>query len=228
MFDPGHAEELEAGARAYLAGRRHSLAVTQWRAAVPDRFRDAQASSPEVLRLVDHVSAGRRGGGLLALGPYGRGKTHDAYAALNAIVESGCVHPSRILHGTEAELLSSVANAPFADRERLRSRLLSRRWRIVFVDDIGLADYARVDVQHSLWKELLDHVWKHKLTFLATSNFDVQGTRVRPGTRQNETYRPLEEWLGGPTYSRLRAVVGDGSYRKSDEPDYRQLFADHD
>lgn len=80
--EPGHPE--------YHHRQRVDIAVKRWAAAAPYRYRDAHVTRPEVTAWADRAVKDLRDAGFLLLtGPFGTGKTHEAYGALRRIAEAG-------------------------------------------------------------------------------------------------------------------------------------------
>jgi DNA replication protein DnaC len=80
--EPGHPE--------YHRRQRIDIAVRRWQNAAPFRYRDSMADHPAITAWADRAIADPRTAGILFLtGPFGTGKTHQAYGALRRIAEAG-------------------------------------------------------------------------------------------------------------------------------------------
>lgn len=80
--EPGHPE--------YHRRQRTETAMHRWTNAVPYRYRNATATHPRVIDWADRATRDLRDAGTLLLtGPFGTGKTHNAYGALRRIAEAG-------------------------------------------------------------------------------------------------------------------------------------------
>lgn len=80
--EPGHPE--------YHRRQRASLAIKRWTTATPFRYQNAQATHPQVTAWANQVINDPRTAGILFLtGPFGTGKTHEAYGALRRVAEAG-------------------------------------------------------------------------------------------------------------------------------------------
>lgn len=80
--EPGHPE--------YHRRQRANIAVKRWTTATPYRYQNAEASHPQVTAWAGRVIDNPRTAGILFLtGPFGTGKTHEAYGALRRIAEAG-------------------------------------------------------------------------------------------------------------------------------------------
>ncbi|MFI8872413.1 ATP-binding protein [Streptomyces sp. NPDC055243] len=80
--EPGHPE--------YHRRQRTDIAVKRWKTATPFRYQDAVAAHPKVTAWADRATNDPRTAGILFLtGPFGTGKTHEAYGALRRIAEAG-------------------------------------------------------------------------------------------------------------------------------------------
>ncbi|WP_406469058.1 ATP-binding protein [Streptomyces hirsutus] len=83
--EPGHPD--------YHRRQRVSVALSRWETATPYRYRQATATDPQVTAWADRAIADPRTAGILLLtGPFGTGKTHQAYGALRRIAEAGVDH----------------------------------------------------------------------------------------------------------------------------------------
>ncbi|MFE9391646.1 ATP-binding protein [Streptomyces sp. NPDC006784] len=80
--EPGHPE--------YHRRQRRDFALKRWQTAAPYRYRDATTTHPQVIAWADRAVKDLRDAGFLLLtGPFGTGKTHNAYGALRRIAEAG-------------------------------------------------------------------------------------------------------------------------------------------
>ncbi|WP_073951547.1 ATP-binding protein [Streptomyces kebangsaanensis] len=80
--EPGHPE--------YHRRQRITVALSRWETATPYRYQQATATHPQVTAWADRVVADPRTAGILLLtGPFGTGKTHQAYGALHRIAQAG-------------------------------------------------------------------------------------------------------------------------------------------
>ncbi|MEV0090396.1 ATP-binding protein [Streptomyces sp. NPDC050738] len=78
---PGHPE--------YHHRQRVAFALKRWETATPYLYQQATATHPEVTAWADRVAQDPRKAGFLFLtGPFGTGKTHQAYGALRRIAET--------------------------------------------------------------------------------------------------------------------------------------------
>ncbi|MFJ4012230.1 ATP-binding protein [Streptomyces sp. NPDC090026] len=83
--EPGHPE--------YHRRQRVSVALSRWTTATPYRYQQATADHPQVVAWADRAIRDPRSAGILLLtGPFGTGKTHQAYGALRRIAEAGVDH----------------------------------------------------------------------------------------------------------------------------------------
>ncbi|MFR0359086.1 ATP-binding protein [Streptomyces sediminimaris] len=79
--EPGHPE--------YHRRQRIAVALSRWETATPYRYQQATATHPQVTAWADRAVADPRTAGILLLtGPFGTGKTHQAYGALRRIAEA--------------------------------------------------------------------------------------------------------------------------------------------
>ena len=201
--DPGDAA-LDAAAAREMRQRQHDDAVARWRDSLPDKFRDATSNDPWVLDRFKRIRSGRSAA-FVIVSDFGMGKTWLAMALLNRLIGDGIIHPSQVLWGSEDDLLGSVARASFADMARQRQRLLSPRWRIVFIDDVGHGVYPRPESRAFLWHALTDHLWSRNRSIIITTNHDVELRSATTGAP--ERLSPLEEYIGKAAFSRLLGIT---------------------
>ncbi|MFE5967104.1 ATP-binding protein [Streptomyces sp. NPDC056463] len=129
--EPGHPE--------YHRKRRAEWALKRWSAAVPPRYRSAEATLPAVQAWADRVAADpTTAGSLLLTGTTGTGKTYEAYGALRRIAAAGSTHPYEIRATTAADMngLLRPNGSPRGVEEELR-RLA--HIPLLLLDDLGSA-----------------------------------------------------------------------------------------
>lgn len=171
----------------------------RWEDSLPDKFRGASTDHAMVVERLARLKEGKRGRGvasLVAFGDTGVGKTYLAISYANAAIKAGYLKPSEVLFGSESELLSAAANAPFADVETAFRRLTSHRYKMIIIDDVGRGAYLRDDMRPKIWSLILDKLYSENRVVVITSNLDP--------TR-------LTEHIGEGAMDRLRAMVGYGS-----------------
>lgn len=126
--EPGHPD--------YHRRQRIDCALTRWRALTPRRYQQATATHPGVIAWAQHAaSAPHAAGFLLLTGPFGTGKTHQAYGALRRIAETG---PSRYeVIAITAPDMYALLRPGSSDRgpEYELRRLKQIGW--LLVDDLG-------------------------------------------------------------------------------------------
>lgn len=142
---------------------------------VPVHFQYAEPTRPEVIEWQQALVASaahnrvsvpvlRRGPSLLIMGGTGVGKTHQAYGAINALLQSGVM--ARFEATTAADLYAQVRPRPKVDPEGEFQRFASVP--LLLLDDLGAA-------KDTEWTEeinyrLIDHRYVRELPTVITSN----------------------------------------------------------
>lgn len=171
----------------------------RWEDSLPDKFRGANTDHTMIVERLARLKEGKKGRGvasLAAFGDTGVGKTYLAISYANTAIKAGYFKPSEVLFGSESELLSAAANAPFADVETAFRRLTNGRYKMIIIDDVGRGAYLRDDMRPKIWSLILDKMYSENRVVVITSNLDP--------TR-------LTEHIGEGAMDRLRAMVGYGS-----------------
>lgn len=172
----------------------------RWEDSLPDKFRGASTDHAMITERLTRLKEGKKGRGvasLVALGNTGVGKTYLAISYANAAIKAGYFKPSEVLFGSESELLSAAANAPFADVETAFRRLTNGRYKMIIIDDVGRGAYLRDDMRPKIWSLILDKMYSENRVVVITSNLDPKNG--------------LPEHIGEGAMDRLRAMVGYGS-----------------
>lgn len=160
--EPGHPE--------YHRRQRIDIAVKRWKTATPYRYQDAAAAHPQVTAWADRAAVDPRTAGILFLtGPFGTGKTHEAYGALRRIAETG---PDRF------ELVALTAPDMYAlmrpgGSERGPECEVKRLMRIplLLVDDLGTEKISEFTEEATY--RLLNERYNECRPLVITSNLPV-------------------------------------------------------
>ncbi|CAL9609590.1 hypothetical protein SUDANB1_05597 [Streptomyces sp. enrichment culture] len=157
--EPGHPE--------YHKRSRVEWAMSRWRASVPKRYQDAQATHPRVTKWADDYAADpEQAGFLLLTGPVGTGKTHEAYGALRRIAESG---PDRyeVRATTAPDMYASLrpGGSEFGYEFEMR-RLM--RVPLLYLDDLGTEKVS--DATEEATYRLLNERYNECRPMIITSN----------------------------------------------------------
>lgn len=180
--EPGHPE--------YHRRQRVGIAVNRWKTATPYRYQDATANHPQVTAWADRAVADPRTAGILFLtGPFGTGKTHQAYGALRRIAEAG---PDRF------ELVALTAPDMYAlmrpnGSEKGPEHEVKRLMRIplLLVDDLGTEKISEFTEEATY--RLLNERYNECRPLIITSNLPVA----------NPNGPDLKDQLGARITSRL-------------------------
>jgi DNA replication protein DnaC len=180
--EPGHPE--------YHRRQRATIAVNRWTTATPYRYQDATATHPQVIAWAERAINDPRTAGILFLtGPFGTGKTHQAYGALRRIAEAG---PDRF------ELLALTAPDMYAlmrpgGSEKGPEYEVKRLMRIplLLVDDLGTEKISEFTEEATY--RILNERYNECRPLIITSNLPVA----------NPNGPDLKDQLGARITSRL-------------------------
>ena len=190
--EPGHPE--------YHRRQRTQIALQRWTTATPFRYQQATATHPAVIAWADRVTDDPRSAGILLLtGPFGTGKTHQAYGALRRVAEAG---PDRF------ELMALTAPDMYAllrpnGSERGAEFELKRLTKIalLLVDDLGTEKVSEFTEEATY--RLLNERYNHGRPLIITSNLpaadphgvdlvDKLGERITSRLAQITTIVPMD------------------------------------
>ncbi|GHF77840.1 ATP-binding protein [Streptomyces filamentosus] len=158
-------------------------------AGMPPRYRAAVADHPQVLTWVRTVAdaavapnqGARRqvttGPSLLMAGVVGAGKTHQAYGAVRALVQSGVGVRWRAT--TAADLYADLRPRPGADSERELATV--SRCPLLIIDDLGAAKAS--DWTEEVTYRLINRRYNYELPTLITTNLRISDLRAQLGDR---------------------------------------------
>ncbi|MGW2692392.1 ATP-binding protein [Streptomyces sp. NPDC001296] len=189
--EPGHPE--------YHRRQRTQIALKRWQTATPHRYQQATATHPEVIAWADRVIDDPLTAGILFLtGPFGTGKTHQAYGALRRVAETG---PDRF------ELITLTAPDMYAllrpgGSERGAEHELKQLTRIplLLIDDLGTEKVSEFTEEATY--RLLNERYNHCRPLIITSNLpahdpngvdlvDKVGERITSRLAQITTIVPM-------------------------------------
>lgn len=180
--EPGHPE--------YHRRQRAAIAVKRWTTATPYRYQEAEATHPQVTAWADRAITDPRTAGILFLtGPFGTGKTHQAYGALRRIAEAG---PDRF------ELIALTAPDMYAlmrpgGSEKGPEYEVKRLMRIplLLIDDLGTEKISEFTEEATY--RILNERYNECRPLIITSNLPVA----------NPNGPDLNDQLGARITSRL-------------------------
>lgn len=121
---------------------------------------------------------------------------HNTFMSLgyaNAAINEGLVHPSQVLFGTEAELLSSAANSTFSEVDLALRRIISPRYKMIVIDDVGRGTWIRDDMRPKVFSLVFDAAYRDNRVLVITTNLIP---------------KDLGEYIGEGAMDRLRSMVG--------------------
>lgn len=190
----------EPGHPAYHHRQRRAFALARWQSATPYRYRDATATEPAVTAWADRAAANPRDAGFLLLtGPFGTGKTHQAYGALRRIAEAG---PARYeVIATTAPDMYALLRPGGSDRGGEAELKRLTRVPLLLLDDLGTEKISE-------WTEeatyrLLNERYNECRPLIITSNLPAD-SRDQRGVKQGPD---LGDKLGERITSRLRQMT---------------------
>lgn len=184
--EPGHPE--------FHHRQRVDIAVKRWRTAAPYLYQQAEATHPAVIAWADRAAKDSRSAGFLLLtGPFGTGKTHQAYGALRSIAESG---PARF------ELIAITAPDMYGrlrpgGSEQGAEFELKRLMRVplLLLDDLGTEKISEFTEEATY--RLLNERYNECRPLIVTSNFPTR----------SDLGEDLGDKLGGRIVSRLSQMT---------------------
>lgn len=189
--EPGHPE--------YHRRQRATIAVSRWKTATPYRYQEAEATHPQVQTWAERAIADPKTAGILFLtGPFGTGKTHQAYGALRRIAEAG---PDRFeLIALTAPDMYALMRPGGSDKgaEYEVKRLM--RIPLLLIDDLGTEKISEFTEEATY--RILNERYNECRPLIITSNLPVSnpngadlhdqlGARITSRLAQTTTVVPL-------------------------------------
>ncbi|MFI6372399.1 ATP-binding protein [Streptomyces sp. NPDC050546] len=186
--------ERNPGDREWHRRARADYALNRWQTATPPRFRDAEATMPEVTAWADRaLGDDASAGALLLTGLTGTGKTHQAYGALRRIAAGG---PDRyeLIAVNSADMYGNLRPSHVVGSSERELRRLSEV-QYLLLDDLGTA-------KTSEWTEevtyrLINYRYNHCLPTIITSNLPAR----------DDNGPDLSDFVGARVASRLAEMV---------------------
>lgn len=224
-----YAEEMRAQIEAdnqRVAKLRESKAEANakaWRESIEDRWRDAELASitdpNHRAALESRMQRHRERRGLnrtsfLLGGPMGRGKTYFGYAYIYEMIRQGFILPSQVFADSEPSL-ATISGLGFKKEERLQ-QLLSRRYSVYLIDDVGRGKFSSAFDRGELWYALMNHIYQNRLTLIMTTNLPIN-------KREKDS---ISQWLGEAAVDRLRHIVGGEGVLAFQGANMRQQLGD--
>ncbi|MCX4801739.1 ATP-binding protein [Streptomyces sp. NBC_01214] len=190
----------EPGHPAYHQRRRAEWAIRRWEVATPYRYQDATSSHPAIQRWADAVVEDpRKAGFLLLTGPFGTGKTHEAYGALRRIADAG-PYRYEVIAVTAPDmyaLLRPGGSEKGAEYELKRLTNVP----LLLIDDLGTEKISEFTEEATY--RLLNERYNECRPLIITSNLPAD-SRDRDGNKQGPD---LTSTLGERIVSRLRQMT---------------------
>lgn len=186
--------EENPGHRQWHRRARAEYALSRWHAATPPRYRDADASLPEVRAWADRaLTDNAAAGALLLTGQTGTGKTHEAYGALRMIAAGG---PDRfeLIAVNSADMYGRLRPSQVMGAAERELRRLSEV-QYLLLDDLGTAK-ASEWVEEVTYR-LINYRYNHCLPTVITSNLPAR----------DESGPDLTDFVGARVASRLAEMV---------------------
>lgn len=186
--------EDSPGDREWHRGARAEYALNRWRTATPPRFRDAEATIPEVVSWADHaLSDNASAGALLLTGVTGTGKTHEAYGALRRIAAGG---PDKfeLISVNSADMYGNLRPSQVMGAAERELRRLSEV-QYLHIDDLGTAKTS--EWTEEITYRLINYRYNHCLPTIITSNLPAR----------DDEGPDLTDFVGARVASRLAEMV---------------------
>lgn len=167
--EPGHPE--------YHRRQRATVALSRWETAAPYRYRQAEATHPQVTAWADRAAADIRDAGFLVLtGSIGTGKTHQAYGALRRIAAAG---PRRFeMIATTAPDLYGRLRPGGSDKGTEYELKRLCRIPLLLLDDLGTEKLSEFTEEATY--RLINERYNECLPILITTNFQIRSADGGP------------------------------------------------
>jgi DNA replication protein DnaC len=186
--------EENPGDQAWHRRARAEYALNRWKTATPPRFRDAEATLPEVEAWADHaLSDTASAGALLLTGTTGTGKTHQAYGAMRRIAAGG---PDKfeLIAVNSADMYGSLRPSQVMGAAERELRRLSEV-QYLLLDDLGTAKTS--EWTEEITYRLINYRYNHCLPTIITSNLPAR----------DDQGPDLTDFVGARVASRLAEMV---------------------
>lgn len=161
--EPGHPE--------YHRRQRAEIALRRWATATPYRYQNATATHHQIVAWARRATRDVRSAGFLLLtGPFGTGKTHQAYGALRLIAEAG---PDRyeVITSTAPDLYGRLRPGGSEKGTEYEMKRLCRV-PLLLLDDLGtekLSEWTE-EATYRILNERYNECWP----VIVTSNFPAR------------------------------------------------------
>lgn len=190
----------EPGDPEFHRQRRADWALKRWEAATPYRYQNATCTHPGVRHWADKVAADPRTAGFLLLtGPFGTGKTHEAYGALRLIADKGPEKYEFI--AITAPDMYALLRPGGSDRGTEYEVKRLKRVPLLLIDDLGTEKITEFTEEATY--RLLNERYNESLPTVITSNLEPD-SRDDKGNRQG---LDLMTTLGPRITDRLRQMT---------------------
>ncbi|MGW1123842.1 ATP-binding protein [Streptomyces sp. NPDC002526] len=188
------APDENPGDREWHRRARADSALSRWRRATPPRFRDAEATLPDVVGWADRaLTDNAAAGALLLTGLTGTGKTHEAHGALRRIAASG-PHRFELIAVNSADMYGNLRPSQvMGGAEQELHRLC--RVQYLLLDDFGTA--KTTEWTEEVCYRLINYRYNHCLPTVITSNLPAR----------DENGPDLTDYVGARVASRLAEMV---------------------
>lgn len=210
-------QQRDSRGQALLKAERIARAQKEWYEKVGERFSSAETHLPAIMDRVNRLETkkGKHKTSIVLSGAMGRGKTWQAYAYLNLLINKGIMRPGQIVFGTESETLGAIASAGFNRNEEMMD-LKNPKHLVFFIDDVGSTTSYYKNYREETWFELINHVYNKNLTLILTTNLAFNN-------------RELGQHIGPRSFDRLKALVGDdGVLSINGENKRPQVFSENE
>lgn len=119
-----------------------------------------------------------------------------AAAYANQAIQQQIFHPGEVLFGSEAQILSGPVNGAFNEFEPALRKLISPRYKMLIIDDVGRGTWLREDMRPKVFSLILDNYWSRNRVVVITTNLDAAA---------------LKDYIGEGAMDRLRSMIGNGA-----------------
>ncbi|GAA3162223.1 MULTISPECIES: ATP-binding protein [Streptomyces] len=187
-------DEVAPGDPTWHRDARAAAALSRWEAATPPRFRDAEATIPDVIAWADAaLSDPSSAGALLLTGPTGTGKTYQGYGALRRVAAGGPAQ-YEVVALNSADMYGGLRPTREVGASERELRRLSQV-PFLFLDDLGTSKVS--EWTEEVTYRLINYRYNHVLPTVITSNLPAR----------DDTGPDLSDFVGARVASRLAEMV---------------------
>lgn len=176
----------------------------KWHEGLPAKFKEADRLDDPTLSIpTGHFRSGNPGlASLVVRGGFGTGKTWLAMSYVKVLVRDRLVDPGEVLVGTEADLLASLTQQATWDMGPGLASLTASRWKVVFIDDVGVGVWRSDQTKRGVWHPIVDAMYSENRTLVISTELSLPA---------------LSKHLGDSVWSRIQSMCAGSIVQLSSE-----------